>query len=358
MGFGSSFKKVVGKTISAIPGGEKAADLGLLGATPFMIGSSSVDAYNKSRRDKGLPDATPEQITTANLFKNLSPEQQKDLLLNNPNIEGPGGRQIYDPLTNTVRIEESEFQSGQRGRQEALARSLSEQLQGVELQDTDPTSRFEQGRELLEPAFTEQREQLEQSLADRGLPAGSEAYARELDRLQQSQGRQLQQLSFESVQTAEAQRSARFNELASLLGQAQVGGVGFGQFQPQYSGLDLFGAEQGQLNRAFQGEQMRKQRSADRQAALIGGLGQVGGAAIGAFAASDERLKEDIEKIGESKSGINIYTFRYKDKPEVFQGVIAQEIQEINPEAVIEKDGFLAVNYDLIDVEFKEHGDK
>jgi hypothetical protein len=69
--------------------------------------------------------------------------------------------------------------------------------------------------------------------------------------LQQSQGRQLQQLSFESVQTAEAQRSARFNELASLLSQAQVGGVGFGQFQPQFSGLDLFGAEQAGLNRAF-----------------------------------------------------------------------------------------------------------
>ena len=228
-----------------------------------------------------LAGRTPEQITTANLFSKLTPEQQKDLLLNNPNIIGPGGRQIYDPLTNTVRIEESPFQQEQRGRQEALARSLSEQLQGIELSDTDPSARFEQGRQLLEPAFTEQREQLEQSLADRGIPAGSEAYARELGRLESSQGRQLQQLSFESVQTAEAQRSARFNELASLLGQAQVGGVGFGQFQPQFSGLDLFGAEQGQLNRAFQAEQARKDRSATQRAALIGALGKVGSAFIG-----------------------------------------------------------------------------
>jgi hypothetical protein len=230
-----------------------------------------------------LAGRTPEQIATANLFKNLTPEQQKDLLLNNPNIVGPGGRQIYDPLTNTVRIEESPFQQEQRGRQEALAKSLSSQLQGIELPSTDPSARFEQGRQLLEPAFTEQREQLEQSLADRGIPAVSEAYARELDRLQQSQGRQLQQLSFESVQTAEAQRSARFNELASLLGQAQVGGVGFGQFQPQFSGLDLFGAEQGQLNRAFQAEQARKDRRATQRAALIGGLGKLGSAAIGGF---------------------------------------------------------------------------
>jgi hypothetical protein len=283
MGIGKSFKKAVGGVAKDI-GFDKVADkLGVNFALipDFGMLESAVDTANRAERAKGGTGLTREQITTANLFKNLTPEQQKDLLLNNPNIVGPGGRQIYDPLTNTVRIEESPFQQEQRGRQEALAKSLSSQLQEIELPDTDPSARFEQGRQLLEPAFTEQREQLEQSLADRGIPAGSEAYARELDRLQQSQGRQLQQLSFESVQTAEAQRSARFNELASLLGQAQVGGVGFGQFQPQFSGLDLFGAEQAGLNRAFQAEQARKDRSATQRAAMIGALGNLGGAAIG-----------------------------------------------------------------------------
>jgi hypothetical protein len=283
MGFGSSFKKSIGKVAKDV-GFDKVADkLGVNFALmpDFGMLESAVDTANRAERAKGGTGLTREQITTANLFKNLSPEQQKDLLLNNPNIIGPGGRQIYDPLTNTVRIEESEFQQEQRGRQEALAKNLSSQLQGIELPGTDPSARFEQGRQLLEPAFTEQKEQLEQSLADRGIPAGSEAYARELDRLQQSQGRQLQQLSFESVQTAEAQRSARFNELASLLGQAQVGGVGFGQFQPQFSGLDLFGAEQGQLNRAFQADQARKDRSATQRAAMIKALGKLGSAGIG-----------------------------------------------------------------------------
>jgi hypothetical protein len=286
MSFVKKIKKTVGGVAKDI-GFDKVADLGVNFALmpDFGMLESAVDTANRAERfgHPLLATRKPEQITTANLFKNLSPEQQKDLLLNNPNIIGPGGKQIYDPLTNTVRIEESPFQQEQRGRQEALAKSLSSQLQGIELPDTDPSARFEQGRQLLEPAFTEQREQLEQSLADKGIPAGSEAYARELDRLQQSQGRQLQQLSFESVQTAEAQRSARFNELASLLGQAQVGGVGFGQFQPQFSGLDLFGAEQGQLNRAFQADQARKDRSATQRAALIGGLGKLGSAAIGGF---------------------------------------------------------------------------
>lgn len=208
---------------------------------------------------------------------NISNDALADLLKNNPNIITPSGKQLYDIESNTITLEESPFQQEQRLRQEALARSLSSQLQGIELPGTDPSARFEQGRQLLEPAFTEQREQLEQSLADRGIPAGSEAYVRELGRLESSQGRQLQQLSFESVQTAEAQRSARFNELASLLGQAQVGGVGFGQFQPRFEGVDILGAGVAQQNINLQRQALADQR----KQGLIGGLGKLGSAYIG-----------------------------------------------------------------------------
>jgi hypothetical protein len=361
MGFGSSFKKVVGKAISQVPGGEKAASMGL-GVGLGIVGlDSAVDAYNRDRENRGLPPQkiTPEQLTAANVFSRLSPEQQKDMLINNPNIQTPGGNQVYDPLTNTIKIEESQFQTEQRGRQENLAAGLSGQLQGLQLPGTDSSDRFEQGRELLQPAFTQQREELIQMLADRGLPPGSEAHNKELDRLESSQGQQLNQLSFESVQTAEMQRSARFNELASLLGQAQVGGVGFDQFQAQRSHLDLLGAEQGQLNRVFQEEQNRKQRSADKRSALIGAVGSLAGAGATAYGAykSDRRLKEEIELIKQSPSGINIYSFKYIGRPEKYEGVIAQEIQETNPKAVIIKDGYLAVNYDLIDVNFIKYDD-
>lgn len=356
MGFGSSFKKTVGKTI----GGKLAGKIvGEVGAEDTLGGGfvSSATGASQKDRQRGTQQAlgkplSREQLTTANLFKNLSPEQQKDLLINNPNIVTPGGRQFFDPITNTVRIEESEFQSGQRGRQEELARSLSEQLQDVQLPGTDPTSRFEEGRSLLQPQFTEDRERLSQQLADRGLPVGSEAHTRELNRLEESQGRQLQELSFNAVQTAEAQRSARFNELASLLGQAQVGGVGFDQFQTGFSGLDLFGAEQGQLNRAFEGEQLRQQRSLDKRNALIGALGGAGSAGIATFF-SDKRLKENIAKVGESESGLNIYKFSYisdKSKIPTHIGVMAQEVLKVNSNAVSEQDGYYMVNYNKIDV--------
>jgi len=60
-----------------------------------------------------------------------------------------------------------------------------------------------------------------------------------------------------------------------------------------------------------------------------------------------------VEKVGE-ENGFNIYEFNYKGKPERYRGVMAQEVQKIMPEAVTEKDGFLAVFYDKIGIEFKQ----
>ena len=68
---------------------------------------------------------------------------------------------------------------------------------------------------------------------------------------------------------------------------------------------------------------------------------------------SDERLKEDI-KLVRKEGEYNIYQFRYIGKPKVYEGVIAQEVEKINPNAVKEFDGYLAVNYEMIDPEFKE----
>jgi len=78
-------------------------------------------------------------------------------------------------------------------------------------------------------------------------------------------------------------------------------------------------------------------------------FGQIAGAA-GAFM-SDVRLKENINLIGKSPSGINIYNFNYKGYSNRYQGVMAHEV----PYASIETNtGYLAVDYNKIDVEFKE----
>ena len=68
--------------------------------------------------------------------------------------------------------------------------------------------------------------------------------------------------------------------------------------------------------------------------------------------ASDIRLKENIVKVGNSPSGINIYEWNYKSAPDSrYRGVMAQEILERHPEAVaLQPDGYLSVYYGKIDV--------
>ena len=71
-------------------------------------------------------------------------------------------------------------------------------------------------------------------------------------------------------------------------------------------------------------------------------------------AMSDRRLKKDIKLIGLSPSGLKIYNFKYKNAllgEGIFQGVMSDEIPVY---AVIKgDDGFDRVNYNKIDVQFK-----
>ena len=79
--------------------------------------------------------------------------------------------------------------------------------------------------------------------------------------------------------------------------------------------------------------------------------------AFGGFnaASSDVRLKENIIKVGNSPSGINIYEWNYKSAPDTrYRGVMAHEILEKHPEAVaLQPDGYMSVYYGKIDVKME-----
>jgi hypothetical protein len=79
------------------------------------------------------------------------------------------------------------------------------------------------------------------------------------------------------------------------------------------------------------------------------------GSFLGSFMKSDIRAKENIELVGKTPAGLNIYEFDYK--PEFkdasghgrFRGVMAQEVEQIIPEAVaVDTDGYLMVDYSLV----------
>lgn len=96
----------------------------------------------------------------------------------------------------------------------------------------------------------------------------------------------------------------------------------------------------------------------NQAAANIGQLGQAGAQSqrdafgsminlgLGIAGLSDERLKTNIEKVGELASGIGLYIYNMISGGPLQWGFIAQEVAEKQPEALGPTiDGYLSVNY-------------
>lgn len=66
---------------------------------------------------------------------------------------------------------------------------------------------------------------------------------------------------------------------------------------------------------------------------ILGGLGGLASGFLGFL--SDKRAKDDIEPVGELFDGQKVYRYRYKDDPRHTIGLVAQEVEESRPSAVI-----------------------
>ena len=69
---------------------------------------------------------------------------------------------------------------------------------------------------------------------------------------------------------------------------------------------------------------------------------------------SDIREKENIEYVGSSPQGHNIWEFNYTGHSTRYRGAMAQEVAKINPDAVHVIDDVLHVDYSKIDVDMVE----
>src|SRR6266446_4413196 len=69
----------------------------------------------------------------------------------------------------------------------------------------------------------------------------------------------------------------------------------------------------------------------------------------GVVTISDRRLKTGVVRIGAHDLGFGIYRFKYLWSEEEYIGVLAQEVAEVLPSAVVRQpDGFFAVDYAAI----------
>ena len=144
------------------------------------------------------------------------------------------------------------------------------------------------------------------------------------------QGRQ------QAFQEASFERSQPLNEIGALLSGSQVQ-----QFQPvntpqaQVGGVDYTGL----VNNQYQSQLANQQ-------AKLGGLFGLASAGLGLF--SDRRLKTDIKRVGQLDNGLPVYSYRYKGETETQIGLMAQDVEKVNPSAVsVAKNGFKMVDYSL-----------
>ena len=124
---------------------------------------------------------------------------------------------------------------------EAFSPQFTSPIGGADLQQSAADleqATFERGRNLLQPGFDLERQRLENSLIQRGLPRGSEAFQSEFDRLSQRQGGALEDLALSSVAAGRREQSrqlaADIQRRQAMLGEITGLGLGAPVLQPQF----------------------------------------------------------------------------------------------------------------------------
>lgn len=158
----------------------------------------------------------------------------------------------------------------------------------------------------------------------------------------------------QALQTAQQQQGVglaaeQANRAAFQQGAQQIAGLGTGAQQAALQGAQAqlaAGTAEQQTNQAdltaryqqFLQERGYPFQTAQFLANIAMGTGALSGSTTtstqpaGFF--SDERLKEDIHRVGETDDGLPIYSFRYKGDKKTQIGLIAQDVEKKKPEAV------------------------
>lgn len=182
---------------------------------------------------------------------------------------------------------------------------------------------------------------------------------RALGGIQSSTAGQYRQLNAQDAAMAQQNQGTYMNALGAL-GAAEGQAEQYNTLMPyEQKVAEMQSLKASSLGNEYQNLYFGYQNAAQNQQAALdfgGQILEVGGKAATAF--SDIRLKEDIQQVGQSESGIPIYEWTYKQDPDKdrYQGTMAQDLIGIGLEdAVTTADnGYYAVDYSKIDVDFKK----
>lgn len=196
--------------------------------------------------------------------------------------------------------------------------------------------------QALDRSWDRQGQQFETDLVNRGIRPGSTQYQQLAGDFRNDRSMAYNNANVQNYNTALqsqlALRSQPLNEILALAGQGQVQQPSFVNTpQTGVSGTDVAGITQNAYNQQMQGYNAGQQ--------TLGGLFSAGASLIPLL--SDATAKTDIVKIGQLDNGLGVYLYRYIDEHPFHIGLLAQEVEVIHPEAIVEKNGKKHVIYDL-----------
>lgn len=201
---------------------------------------------------------------------------------------------------------------------------------------------YEYGSKRLDPRFEREGDALRSRLANQGIAPGSEAYNREMEALSQSKNDAYNQLALQGRGTALNEVNMPINQITALLSGSQVQNPNVAMNTPAgiptTDNAGLINSNYGQQLSAWQ------QKNQSRQG-IMGGLFDLGAAGI---MASDERVKTGVERVGLRADGLGVYRYRYIDDDTPRIGFIAQDVERIYPNAVVEIGGVKHVDYGAV----------
>lgn len=204
---------------------------------------------------------------------------------------------------------------------------------------------FELGRRRLDPMLAERQSSLDSKLANQGFSIGSKGYETAQRQNMNAENDAYTSLLLngraQAAQELLAQDNQRLNQTNALLTGSQVSMPTFGANtnQPTLPTVDTAGLINENFNQKMN---IAQQKNAATQS-ILGGLFGLGAGLL----RSDRKVKKDIKRIGTADNGLPIYSYTYNWGGPVQIGFMADEVEKVHPDAVVEIGGIKSVNYAL-----------
>ena len=309
---------------------------------------SSIGAGKKARKANELAEANlalTEKIANENLA--LQKEQQKKLDAQKEVYKKMEFKNPYENMENMFENMENTFEDLTVNQQQAQFESQQAAQQRANIMADMQGAAGGSGIASLAQAMANQG-QLQAQQASASI--GQQERANQMQRAQQAAS--IQQLQREGARAADLQERGGAASVQAMEMDRQATLLGISMGESAGANAAAMQAQQNQIAAgATQANLMGQQAAAQYQQAgqMFQGVGQ-----IGMMAASDRKLKKNINLIGKSLSGLNIYSFEYKNPiygQGFFQGVMSNEVPQ---ETVSVVNGYDMVDYSMLDVEFKQ----